>query len=81
MKLALVAALLLLTACSTGQTSRPSGNRSAGNPPASARTTAPNTVSQDATDCERQVAVSASAGNRAQAFNDCMKARGRAPGR
>jgi uncharacterized lipoprotein YajG len=81
MKLGLFAALLLLAACSPPQTSRPSGNRTAGTPSTSQSTASPNTVSQDAAECERQAAVSASAGSRAQAFNDCMKARGRAPGR
>ena len=30
---------------------------------------------QDAADCERKAALSASAGGRAEAFNNCMKAR------
>jgi hypothetical protein len=80
MKRGFLAALMLLAACAPPQTSRPGASRSTGTPaPGETRTT--NTVSQDAAECERQAAISASAGNRAQALNDCMKARGRTPGR
>ena len=94
MKFAFFATLLVLAACSTPQPSRSPASRTTGAPTASesrsptpgapATTesrTAPNTVSQDAAECERQAALSASAGSRAQAFNECMKARGRLPGR
>ncbi|GEM_PF-1783693 len=33
------------------------------------------TTQQNAADCERKAALSASAGGRAEAFNNCMKAR------
>ena len=84
MKFGLLAAVLLLSACASPQTSRPAGNRPTGTPATGESRSAPNTpnsVSQDAADCERQAAISGSAGSRAQVFNDCMKAKGRAPGR
>jgi hypothetical protein len=87
MKTALLAALLLLAACSAPQSPprATSSSRSAGAPPAGETRAAPgttdntatnpNTVRQDAADCERQAAISGSAGSRAQLFNECMKAR------
>jgi hypothetical protein len=80
MRLGLLPALIVLAGCAAPQPSPPMGNRSTATPAAGASRTT-NTISQDAVECERQAAISASAGSRAQAFNDCMKARGRAPGR
>jgi hypothetical protein len=86
MKFAFFAAILVCAACAPPQTSRPAGNTAPGALPSrpapiNETKTPPNTVSQDAAECEREAAVSGSAGSRAQVFNDCMKARGRAPSR
>jgi hypothetical protein len=87
MKLLFLAALLLCASCAPPprpysnpaaagpyeNRSGPLDNRSAPAPsenrPASAAT------QQNAADCERKAALSASAGGRAEAFNTCMKAR------
>lgn len=55
----------------------PADNRPAP-PPVDSRATGNVTsgiTQQDAADCERKAALSASAGGRAEAFNNCMKAR------
>jgi hypothetical protein len=79
MKIGLLAALMLLAACAAPAPSPTGAARSA--PPAAGESPGSNTASQDAVECERQAAISASAGSRAEAFNNCMKARRGAPGR
>ena len=69
MKFASLAPLILLIAgCAVQQPPTPQESKSA------------NTLSRDASDCERQAAL-AGVGSRARAFDDCMKARGRTPSR
>ena len=85
MKIKLLFAIMLLVGCAPARPypSAPLDNSSAP-PPIETRSIPPsnppaetNTLSRDASDCERQAALS-TAGNKAQAFNNCMKAR-RAP--
>lgn len=60
--------ILLIAGCAVQQKPAPQESKSA------------NTLSRDAYDCERQAAL-AGVGGRAKAFDDCMRARGRTPGR
>ena len=78
MKLGRVLMLVLLAGCAPPRPySSAPYNGATGLPrPNESRSTG--SVSQDASDCERQAALSSSAGSRAEAFNNCMKAR-RAP--
>lgn len=73
MKIALFVAALFASACASPP------------PPSQTRdkttTTAnPNSLSRDTTDCERQAAL-AGAGERAKAFESCMREKNRTPGR
>jgi Flp pilus assembly protein TadD len=73
MKIVLLALAMLVAACASPP------------PPAQTRdkttTTAnPSSLSRDTTDCERQAAL-AGAGERAKAFESCMKAKNRTPQR
>lgn len=73
MKIVLLALAMLVAACASPP------------PPAQTRdkttTTAnPSSLSRDTTDCERQAAL-AGAGERAKAFESCMKEKNRTPGR
>ena len=87
MKKILFIATILLAGCAPARTYPPVPVESGGTPPPAetrtipsatdTRTPAPNTLSRDASDCERQAALS-TAGSKAEAFNNCMKAR-RAP--
>jgi len=64
MKIGLFAALMLLAGCAAGPPmSRPSESRTTGN------------FSQDANECERK-AILAGPGNKAAAFDSCMRAKG-----
>jgi hypothetical protein len=83
MKIKILAVLLLLVGCAPPPpypSSAPLDNTSAPPPvespsmPSSNAAKDTNTLSRDASDCERQAALS-TAGNKAQAFNNCMKAR------
>jgi len=81
-KLLLLIGLILAAGCTAPRpyTPEPVDSRSA--PPSTETRTVPsatdnkstNTLSRDASDCERQAALS-TAGNKAEAFNNCMKAR------
>jgi len=86
MKLLFLAALLFCASCAPPP--RPYANPPAGpyenrsgsldnrSAPAPADNRPRNSVTQqDTADCERKAALSASAGGRAEAFNNCMKAR------
>jgi hypothetical protein len=68
MRIALFAAAMLLTACA--------GNR----PPQMKQETNTSTYDRDVSECERQAALS-SAGSKAQAFDNCMRARKQTPGK
>jgi len=84
MKKILFIATILLAGCAPARTYSPAPVESGGTPPPAetrtipsatdTRTPAPNTLSRDASDCERQAALS-TAGSKAEAFNNCMKAR------
>jgi hypothetical protein len=67
MKFVLFAAMLLLAGCTASP-----------GPPGPIESKNTNTFSRDATDCERKAAL-AGAGKKAEAFDSCMKARGRTP--
>lgn len=73
MKIVLLALAMLMAACASPP------------PPAQTRdktttTASPSSLSRDTTDCERQAAL-AGAGERAKAFENCMKEKNRTPGR
>ncbi|HEX5602368.1 MAG TPA: hypothetical protein VFX63_07455 [Pyrinomonadaceae bacterium] len=84
MKKIIFIGLIVLAGCAPARTYSPVPVDSGGTlPPAETRTmpsggdtrtTTPNTLSRDASDCERQAALS-TAGSKAEAFNNCMKAR------
>jgi hypothetical protein len=76
MKLGLFAAMMLLVSCAG-----PRPYQAGPSPGGTTNIPSETGFSQDAYECERQAAISASAGSRAQAFNECMKARGRTPQR
>jgi hypothetical protein len=82
MKIALLITLLIASSCAV-QAPAPNPNRHpiGTTPQASPSAPAENSFSRDAQECEREAAISAGAGSRAQAFNECMKARGRTPQR
>lgn len=67
-KLAIIA-IFLLAACAPAQSSKSNDAK----PP-------PPTFNQDAAECERKAAL-AGVGGRAKAFDECMRAAGRAPAR
>jgi hypothetical protein len=70
--------LILLAGCAPSRP-YPSGSYESGkSAPRANESRSTNTLSQDASDCERQAALSSGAGSRAEAFNNCMKGR-RAP--
>jgi hypothetical protein len=76
MKTKLLAVTILLAGCVPPRPSPPGQYDSKTLPPPNeSRNT--NTLGRDASDCERKAALS-TAGNKAEAFNNCMKAR-RAP--
>jgi hypothetical protein len=78
MKLSLIAVLLfLLPACATQPPPPPPSPTVSS--PANPNPT-PTSFRTDATDCERQAAL-AGAGGKSAAFDSCMRARGRTPGR
>ena len=56
----------------TGSSSSPSSSETLGPQPTESKPA--NTLSRDASDCERQAALS-TVGTKAEAFNNCMKAR------
>lgn len=64
----LAAMVFLIAGCAVQQNPEPPQSKSA------------NTLSRDAYDCERQAAL-AGVGDRTKAFDGCMRARGRTPGR
>jgi hypothetical protein len=72
MKIALVAAAVLLAGCVTNRPPKPNDATSTG--------TSTSNYSRDASECERQAAL-ASAGSKAQAFDSCMRARNQTPKR
>ena len=84
MKKLLLIATILLAGCVPARTYSPVPVESGATPPPAetrtmpsptdTRTPTPNTLSRDASDCERQAALS-TAGSKAEAFNNCMKAR------
>jgi len=89
MKLGLLALMLLIVSCAPSQPYRPgpasSGSTGSGTSPATSSgitsQTAPvNSYSQDAVDCERKAALS-QAGSKGEAFANCMRSKGRTPGR
>jgi hypothetical protein len=67
MKIVLLAAVILLTGCAANRVSKPDGT--------GARTSS---TGRDVSECERQAAL-ASAGSKAQAFDNCMRARNQTP--
>ncbi len=82
-KLVLIGFFLSLAACTPprpyspapiGSTSTPSAETGAVSPPSPPESKTTHTLSQDASDCERQAALS-TVGTKAEAFNNCMKAR------
>jgi len=81
-KLLLLVGLIVLAGCTTPPPYRPQPVDGSSAPPSTETRTVPpsggtgttNTLSRDASDCERQAALS-TAGNKAEAFNNCMKAR------
>jgi len=80
MKKIVAVALIFLAGCAAPRPYTPQTIDSGIAPPPSETRTVPaptNTLSRDASDCERQAALS-TAGSKAEAFNNCMKAR-RAP--
>jgi hypothetical protein len=82
MKIALLITLLIASSCAVqAPAPNPDPNPSSTIPDSGAGTPPENTFSRDAQECEREAAISAGAGSRAQAFNECMKARGRTPTR
>lgn len=68
MKLGLLAAIVLLAGCASPP------------PPGPKESSNANTLSRDTSECERKSAL-AGVGSRAKAFDDCMRASGRTPGR
>lgn len=89
MKLALLGALLFVIACAPAQSDRPAPTTSipsATTPSTTTssgvttRTVPANSYSQDAVECERKAALS-QAGSKGEAFANCMRSRGHAPGR
>ena len=74
----LITMMLFLGGCTVPQTSVPKSTVPQTSSPQESK--APNTLSRDAYDCERQAAL-AGVGSRAKAFDDCMRSRGRTPGR
>ena len=85
MKKIVPVALIFMAGCAAPRPYTPQTIDSGIAPPPSETRTVPaptenkttNTLSRDASDCERQAALS-TAGSKAEAFNNCMKAR-RAP--
>lgn len=73
----LAAAIVLIAGCAVQPARRPQPIQTQ---PGPVENSNPNTLSRDAYDCERQAAL-AGVGGRARAFDECMRARGRAPGR
>jgi hypothetical protein len=78
MKIALVAAIMLLAGCASSPSYAPA-------PAPDSRTATPeskpvNTYSRDIVECERQAAL-ATTGSRGKALDSCMRARGHTPGR
>jgi hypothetical protein len=71
MKIALLAAAILLAGCAS--TPRPSKL-------SDAPSTSTSNYNRDTSECEREAALS-SAGSKAQAFNSCMRARNQTPKR
>ena len=72
MKIALVAAAVILVGCASTRPSKLNDTTNTG--------TSTSNYSRDASECERQAAL-ASAGSKAQAFDSCMRARNRTPKR
>ncbi|MET0690060.1 MAG: hypothetical protein ABWZ38_03445 [Candidatus Binatia bacterium] len=79
MKLVFFVGLLLLAGCAPPPSPYPAGPYDSRSAPPSNESRSTNTLNQDASECERKAALSAGAGSRAEAFNNCMKARGRTP--
>jgi hypothetical protein len=73
----LAAMVFLIAGCAVQPAQRPQPIQTQPGPVENA---SPNTLSRDAYDCERQAAL-AGVGDRTRAFDDCMRARGRTPGR
>jgi hypothetical protein len=73
MKLFFFVVLLGLAACASS--SPPAAKPTAGTSTTNTSTDK-TTVNQDAYECERQAAITAGAGSRAQAFNECMRSKG-----
>lgn len=90
MKRALLGALLLIGACAPTQPYPPPTTTSPMPPAGGSGTTSSrgvttqtvpaNSYSQDAVECERRAALS-QAGSKGEAFANCMRSRGHAPGR
>jgi hypothetical protein len=72
MKIALFAAAIFLVGCATNRPPKPND--------ATSTSTSPSNYSRDASECERQAALS-SAGSKAKAFDSCMRARNQVPTR
>jgi hypothetical protein len=78
MNIVLLAALLLLAGCVGARTSVPNDRASTG--VGTVQGTSAGDFNSDAADCEREAALSA-AGDKAQAFANCMRARKHTPRR
>lgn len=74
MKIVLFAAAVILAGCATNRPPKPNDATSTGT------STSPSNYSRDASECERQAALS-SAGSKAKAFDSCMRARNQVPTR
>ena len=74
MKTKLLVAVMLLVGC-VPPPPYPSGQYDGKSTPSANDSKPANALSRDASDCERQAALSSSAGSRSEAFNNCMKAR------
>jgi hypothetical protein len=77
MKLALIAAIILLAGCAAAPPYRSAPYDSG---TTNSETKSANTFNRDAYDCEREAALSG-AGSKAEAFNSCMRSRGHTPKR
>jgi hypothetical protein len=77
MKLAFIAAIILLTGCAAP---RPYRSAPYDSGTTNSESKSASTFSRDAYDCEREAALS-SAGSKAEAFNSCMRSRGQTPKR
>ena len=83
MKLGLLTALIFLAGCAAPRPypPRPVDRRNTNYESTNViiENRSPNSIRQDAYECEREAALSSVAGGKAEAFNSCMRSRGHTP--